>query len=196
MTGGDDTRARILRAALRVIGEAGVAGLTNRRVAKEAGLSLGSLTYHFASQTELLRDSLLLFVEEEAARITALADSLAGSVTDIAQAAAVVEQITSELAFGRAEIGAFEVYIQAGRDPELHDAARRCYDAYDHVAVTVLGMLGIAEPQRAARAVVALISGMQLRRLATGAPDTSGIADALLLVYAGAAATEPVAPGA
>ena len=125
MTGGDDTRSRILRAALRVIGEGGVAGLTNRRVAKEAGLSLGSLTYHFASQTELLRDSLLLFVEEEAARITALADSLAGSVTDIGQAAAVVERVTSELAFGRAEIGAFEVYIQAGRDPGLHDAARR-----------------------------------------------------------------------
>lgn len=186
-----DTRSRILRAALRVIGEGGVAGLTNRRVAKEAGLSLGSLTYHFASQTDLLRESLLLFVEEETSRITALADSLSGSVTDIADAAAVVERVTSELAFGREEIGSFEVYLQAGRDPELHEAAQRCYAAYDHVAATVLAMLGIAEPERAARAMVALISGTQLRRLATGATDTTGIADALLLVYAGAAATAP-----
>lgn len=41
-------RDAIRAAALRVIGEHGIAGLTNRRVAAAAGVSLGSLTYHLS----------------------------------------------------------------------------------------------------------------------------------------------------
>ena len=59
------TRERILHAVLRVIGTDGVAGVTNRRVAREAEVSLGSITYHFATQHELLREAMLLFVTAE-----------------------------------------------------------------------------------------------------------------------------------
>src|ERR1044072_3485734 len=60
-----DTRARILHATLRVIAAGGIGAVSNRRVATEAGVALGSLTYHFPSQTALLRDSLLLYADEE-----------------------------------------------------------------------------------------------------------------------------------
>lgn len=176
------TRTRILHATLRVIGAHGVAGLTNRRVAKEAGLSLGSLTYHFTSQTELLRESLLMFVAAEANRITAIADSLAGSVTSVEHAADAAERAITEMALGPEEIGVYELYLQSARDPELHDAVRSCFAAYDRVALTVLDTLGVPGAQSLAPHIVALVMGAQLRRLATDAPDVSGIADGLLRI--------------
>jgi len=182
-----DTRGRILHAALRVIGEHGIAGLTNRRVAAEAGFSLGSLTYHFASQTELLRESLLLFVTEETERITGIADALANSVTTVEQAALAAERAVTEMALGPEEIGVYELYLQSARDPGLHAAVRTCFAAYDRAAVTILELLGVADAPVLAPHVVALVVGTQLRRLATDAADAAGIADGLLRLAAGAA---------
>jgi DNA-binding transcriptional regulator YbjK len=180
------TREAILHAALRVIGEHGIAGLTNRLVAKEAGVSLGSLTYHFASQTDLLREALLSFVAGETERIEQLAESLVGSVHSTQDAAAHVQRALSEMALGREQIGVFEVYVQSARDPELHAATQRCFAAYDSVATTVLSLLGFPSPERAARHVVALIAGSQIRRLATGDADTEHIAAGLLMLLNGA----------
>jgi len=87
------TRERILHATLRVIAEGGVGAVTNRRVATEAGVALGSLTYHFPSQTELLRDSLLRYVEEEVARLGAIADALRAASPTPEQVAEAVEQL-------------------------------------------------------------------------------------------------------
>lgn len=178
-------RERIVHAALRVIGEHGIAGLTNRRVATEAGVSLGSLTYHFASRTELLRESVLLFVADETARIGQIADSLAGSVQSVQDAAVAAQQALSEMAVGREELGVLEVYLQAARDPELHEAVRGCFAAYDRVATAILRMLGVEQPEQAARHVVALIGGAQLRRLATGDEETSQVAAGLLMLLSG-----------
>lgn len=174
-------RERILRAVLRVIGASGVAGVTNRRVAAEAGVSLGSITYHFAAQTELLREALLLFVREETARLTAFARAQQAELT-VAQAAALVEQVVESTTFGREEIAPLELYIQAGRDPSLRDAAAECFAAYDALALSVLTAIGVPEPERVTGPVVALVAGLQLRRLATGAAGPTGVAEAVTLL--------------
>jgi len=177
------TRERILHAVLRVIGTDGVAGVTNRRVAREAEVSLGSITYHFASQHELLREAMLLFVTEETTRLAALAEQHPGA--SLESAAALVEQVALHTRFGHEEIAPLELYLQAGRDPALRDAATECFAAYDRIAVTVLTELGIGSPDRLAGPVVALLTGMQLRRLATGATGAAGsmgIAEAMTML--------------
>jgi DNA-binding transcriptional regulator YbjK len=177
-----NTRERILHAVLRVIGTDGVAGVTNRRVAREAEVSLGSITYHFASQHELVREAMLLFVAEETARLTAVAEQHLGTEVSLERAAALVEHVAVHTRFGLEEIAPLELYIQAGRDPGLRDVAAECFAAYDRVAVTVLTGLGVPEPQRLAGPVVALIAGMQLRRLATGTTGETSIADAVTML--------------
>jgi AcrR family transcriptional regulator len=181
-----DTREQILRAALRVIGEHGVSAVSNRRIAKEAGVALGSLTYHFPSQTELLRESLLLYASDEARRLSELAAALRASDVPIEVAAAEVERIATAMQFGTEQIAELELHLQAARDPELQEASRRCFDAYDGVATAALQMLGIPQPERHARTVVALISGMALRRLGTGEQDSRGLGDALVTLSRGA----------
>lgn len=180
-----DTRERILRAVLSVIGADGVAGVTNRRVAREAGVSLGSITYHFATQRDLQREALLLFVREETERLAAMAQAHGGEPGSIADAAALVEQVAESTTFGREELAPLELYLQAGRDPDLRDAAAECFAAYDRVAHTVLAGLGVADPERLAGPVIALLAGLQLRRLATGATGGTGIGDALTMLVRG-----------
>jgi DNA-binding transcriptional regulator YbjK len=173
-------RERILHAVLRVIGADGVAGVTNRRVAREAEVSLGSLTYHFESQRELLREAMLLFVAEETARLVALADTHPG--TSLESVAALVEQVAVDTRFGHEQIAPLELYVHAGRDPSLRDAAASCFEAYDRIATSVLTRLGVRAPDRLAGPVVALLTGLQLRRLATGEPGATSIADAVTML--------------
>ncbi len=58
-------RDRIIASTLHLIGTDGIAGITNRRIAAHANVSLGSITYHFPSQPDLLRSALTTFVAEE-----------------------------------------------------------------------------------------------------------------------------------
>jgi DNA-binding transcriptional regulator YbjK len=181
------TRERILHATLRVIAEGGIAAVSNRRVATEAGVALGSLTYHYPSQTELLRDSLLLFVEEEVARLDGLAASLRASRPTREQAAAAVERIVADGA-GRPEpLAELELHLHAARDPALYEASRRCFAAYEGFAAAALELLDVPEPTRHARAVVALMCGLAVRRAGTGDEHAAGTADALLTLLRGAA---------
>lgn len=52
-----DRRSEIALAALRVLGREGHAGLTARKVAAEAGLSLGHITYNFSGMDEVLAEA-------------------------------------------------------------------------------------------------------------------------------------------
>jgi DNA-binding transcriptional regulator YbjK len=191
--GSTDTRVRILHATLRVIAAGGIGAVSNRRVASEAGVALGSLTYHFPSQTDLLRDSLLLYATEEVARLEALAAELrtgtdAGDGPSAEQAAAVVEQVAARNTGRPEEIAELELHLHASRDPALHDASRRCFEAYERFATAALELLGVPEPERHARTVVALLCGLGVRRLGTGEHAAEGTADALLTVIRGATA--------
>jgi hypothetical protein len=100
-------------------------------------------------------------------------------------AAAMVERVAVDTRFGEEELAPLELYIQAGRDPGLRDAAAECFAAYDRIAVTVLGALGVPEPETLAGPVVALIAGLQLRRLATGSTGGTSIADAVTMLVRG-----------
>ncbi|MFD0165450.1 TetR/AcrR family transcriptional regulator [Streptomyces decoyicus] len=175
-------RARIIAATLRIIGDDGIAAVTNRRIAKEAGVSLGSVTYHFATQHDLLRESLRSFVDQETCRFTDLAARYcADRTTTPEQAAALIGEVAADTAFDSEHIAPFELYIQAGRDPQLRAAAAECFAAYDRLAASLLGAIGTPDAERLAGPTVALIIGLQLRRLATGT-STDDLVDALLLL--------------
>ncbi|MGW3628341.1 hypothetical protein [Streptomyces sp. NPDC000880] len=77
------------------------------------------------------------------------------------------------------------VYVQAGRDERLREAAAEAFAAYDRLAAQILTGLGVPDAERLAATTVALVMGLQLRRLATGGP-ADDLVDALLLLARGA----------
>ncbi|MCW7941296.1 TetR family transcriptional regulator [Streptomyces hygroscopicus] len=192
------TRQRIIAAVLQIIGEGGVAAVTNRGIAKKAGVSLGSVTYHFETQHDLLRESLLHFVREETRHFTELADQCRSQDIDMAAAASLAGQVACGTPFDSTHIAPFELYVQAGRDERLRAAASEAFEAYDRLAAQILTALGVPNAERLAATTVAVVMGLQLRRLATGSA-ADDLVDALLLLARGAAdesAQEPAGPPA
>jgi DNA-binding transcriptional regulator YbjK len=181
-----DTRERILRTTLDLIGREGIAAVTNRRVAEAAEVSLGSLTYHFDSQLDLLRESLMLMVGEEVVRLEGIAAELRQNRPSIEQVAVAVEQVVRETGRKIQELAEFELHLQAARDPELRDASQRCFVAYEDVAEAALEALQVPNAKAQARSIVALMYGLGLRRLGTGEEDPTGLAAALLTIVRGA----------
>jgi DNA-binding transcriptional regulator YbjK len=162
-------RDRIIAATLDIVGTDGVAAVSNRRIAADAGVALGSITYHFATQTDLLRAALLGFVDAETTRLVELAEQYRDADLDVERAASLTEQVAVDLSGTTHQLALFEMYIHAGRDPELRSAAAQCFAAYDRLAVTILEGLGATDPQQLAPTMVATVTGIQLRRVATGA---------------------------
>lgn len=179
-------RDRILHAALRLIGEQGIGAVTNRAVARAVSVSLGSLTYHFPSQSALLREALQNFVDAEIARVTAHVTELRSADLDPDRLADEVEKAIARFAHGPEQIANLELHLHAARDPEVRATSVQSVDAYDRLATAVLTALGIPDPETNAPAVVAMLYGLAVRRLATGDTSAAGTADAVRLLLRGA----------
>ncbi|WP_141577464.1 TetR/AcrR family transcriptional regulator [Actinomadura sp. WMMA1423] len=179
-------RDQILHATLRLIGEQGIGAVTNRAVARAAGVSLGSLTYHFPSQEDLLREALHTFVEQEIARITAYVQALAESGIAPVEAADEVEKAVIGVAHDPEQLANLELHLHAARNPALRETSTRSVEAYDRLAAAILTSLGIPDAERHAPATVAMLYGLAVRRLATGDTTATGTADAFRLLLLGA----------
>ncbi|MGI9210764.1 MAG: TetR/AcrR family transcriptional regulator [Rhodococcus sp. (in: high G+C Gram-positive bacteria)] len=180
VTESSSVRSRIIDATLHLVGTDGIAGVTNRRIASRAQVSLGSITYHFPTQEDLLRAALTHFAREETTRLREIADSYRGKEMSVQDAATLTEQVAESLAFSAERIAPFELYVQAGRDPNLRAAADECWRAYDALTFTILTELGIPRAETLTPTLVATIAGLQLRRLSTG--GGSDLAGAVLLL--------------
>ncbi|RAV16089.1 TetR/AcrR family transcriptional regulator [Paenibacillus contaminans] len=69
----DQRREQLAEAAWRIIRRDGLEGVSVRRVAEEAGMSLGSLRHYFVTQSELLAFSMRLVSERVTKRMKGMA---------------------------------------------------------------------------------------------------------------------------
>lgn len=116
------SRAAILAGAVTIVARDGVAALTHRSVAAEAGVSPALVTYHFSTVAQLLQSALtfaagrvgdalqaLLPPPEDAGEVPAMAAELAGLL---------VTDLRSET------LAVFGLMLAATREPDLRPALR------------------------------------------------------------------------
>jgi DNA-binding transcriptional regulator YbjK len=168
-------RQTIIDAATRVIAEAGLAGLTHRRVAEVADVPVGSTTYYFKDLDELREAAL---ADAAHASIAGL-DEWARALADGADPPATLAQLASEyLADSDRYRAVNELYAAASHRPELRPLARLWSD----------GVIAILEPhvgRAAAAAAVVFVDGALLHALITGEPlTTAALAEALAKLLA------------
>lgn len=109
-----DRRDRIVEACLEVIGEAGVAGTSTRRIAAAADVPLGSITYHFVDVDALLHEAFERFARRVSDRFET---AMAGAATVEEARDAVVRLIgTDVLTDPRELVLTHELYTLAARD--------------------------------------------------------------------------------
>ncbi|MFB7596991.1 TetR/AcrR family transcriptional regulator [Streptomyces sp. NPDC056160] len=152
-------RQRIIDAAIRVVGEKGIAGLSHRTVAAEADVPLGSTTYHFATLDDLLVAALRQ-ANEGFAEAVAAHGALAGPDPDLARelAAAMGEWLAGDRTGVELE---YELYLAALRRPALRPVAAEWADG-------LAALLARHTDPVTARALVALVDGICLQVLLTG----------------------------
>lgn len=153
---GQRRRAELVAAALRVLARDGVAGVSHRAVADEAGVAKSAVGYHF---TDL--DALLAAVLAHQARVVAAALPDVPAGADLAWLA---DLLCAELRADRDRVVAgYELSLQAARRPALRGAVELWIDALTAVA------RAHTDDEDRVRACVAVLDGWTVQVLATGA---------------------------
>jgi TetR/AcrR family transcriptional regulator, regulator of biofilm formation and stress response len=159
-------REQILKATLRVIGRSGRQAVTHRAVAEEAGVPLGSTTYYFDSRDDLLRQALEHVAASEVERYAELGVELRNVKSARELADRLIDELVSAAEDRVAYIAEYELWLEAGRRPELREAAQSWCDAEQRSVAGAMEALGSADPPTDASLVVAAIDGLGERVLA------------------------------
>jgi len=73
---GEDTRQRLIEAALKMFGEYGFEGTSTRTLAEAAGANLAAIPYHFGSKKGLYRAAAEFIVENTAGELSPVLDKI------------------------------------------------------------------------------------------------------------------------
>ncbi|WP_317492542.1 TetR family transcriptional regulator [Haloechinothrix sp. LS1_15] len=160
-------RDAVLKAAVEVVAEEGISGVTHRAVTQRAGVPLATVSYYFSSIDELISEALHEFVRERVAEMaTPLDRDSASTPAELGQWLVSLFRDSSR----QQRIAFFEILVNAQRFPELAETARHGLDAYQEGARSALQALGAPSASGDARAFVALCLGYGLLDIAD--PDT------------------------
>ncbi|MDD7965280.1 TetR/AcrR family transcriptional regulator [Actinomycetospora lemnae] len=174
---GEERRRLLREATMRVISRGGVAAVTQRAVAAEAGLAPSLVSYHFPTVDALLQ-----------ATLAAVNDEWVGALERCARQADPLPPLAALVAAGavgpEGSIDAeYELCLQAGRRPGLRDEWERWTRALDAALAPV-----VPDPRKRV-AVGAAVDGLFLRCWCDPAPWTAADVEAVLR------ALVPGAPG-
>lgn len=122
-------KTQLVDAAMRLISRSGVASVTQRAVAAEAGLPPSAVTYHFDSVDGLLIAALVSVNDRYVAALRSLPDD---PDTALKQLAEYISASTME--YREDVLAEYEVYLMAARRPDLRHELGRWINAIDEFA--------------------------------------------------------------
>jgi TetR/AcrR family transcriptional regulator, regulator of biofilm formation and stress response len=159
-------REQILEATLRVIGREGREAVTHRAVAEEAGVPLGSTTYYFDSRDDLLGQALEHVSALEVERYGRLGEDLRSVKSGRDLADRLISELVAAAEDRVAYIAEYELWLEAGRRPDLREAAQNWCNAEQGAVAVAMETLGSSDPRADASIVVAALDGLGERVLA------------------------------
>lgn len=180
---GLQTRTALLQAAVEVVAERGIAGVTHRAVTEKAGVPLTSASYYFSSIAELTEAAIADFAAQHVARVDAVTAALSASQLDIETMADAIVAIAAGHD-QRFLVAQYETYLHATRSPAVRTATAEAMAAFERMASAALRASGIAHPERYARWFTSIVDGYQLQSLARDEPfDAAGLRGALEALF-------------
>jgi len=136
-------REELIDACVRLIEAEGIAAVSLRRVAREAGVSPGAPYHHFPDRAALLSAiSARGFEMLTADLLGAIGTPGASGADDVARA------VAAYVAFARRRPGHFQIMFRPElSEPEKHPAVQEAGDAALQVLTDLVDRLGAADPQ-------------------------------------------------
>jgi DNA-binding transcriptional regulator YbjK len=171
----DQVRAAIVDATVRIVGRGGVAAVTHRAVAAEAGVSLSSTTYHFASKGDIVDEALRELARREIEQATQAARALEALGTvdlpDLVEAAVgfLRGQLEDEDARVAARAG-YHLQLEAAHRPALRGINDEWTAAAEALAAEVLRQAGSPEPETDAKLLAAALDALRKEEIISPRP--------------------------
>ncbi len=171
-TNAEGRRREILAAAVRVIAQGGADAVTHRRVAAEARVPLGSLTYYFESRVDLIREAFRFYIDEATAFLLEVEREIPPtSVTDLVDL--IVEIMRREFMQPELLRAEYEMILHASRDEQVSRAYAGWERELESRLAAPLEAIGAERPLAAARTILHLVRGYELEQLSHHAEDAS-----------------------
>jgi len=160
-------RRQLLQAVLRIIAREGVAAVTHRAVAGEAGTSLRSTTYYFRSKEDMIRQAFRFFASRSIERIEAMARDLSAEGTEPTSA---IELIIDQILKGSSDpdtssAAEFELVLAVAREPSFAPEYREFQVQLDRLVQKMMVQFQSNDPAADARIVLGFLRGFELKWL-------------------------------
>lgn len=139
------TREQIVDAVITVLSEAGIGGLTHRRVAEAAGVSLSATTYHYASKQTMLDDASNRLLASYLDALRAQAERFRSGGPRHTDLGAFITTYLAQAAgrHRRTSLAWCEIILDAARTPEGHALALRWFTQLAEVWSDLAGATGL-----------------------------------------------------
>jgi AcrR family transcriptional regulator len=180
---GEDRRAAIADAAIQLVATRGLRGLTHRAVDEEAGLPPGSTSYYLRTRGALLTACVNRMLERDLARNTQPHPAAGTPPSDTSEPAPANSRQASPWPVSSEEhlvamvlglirdrpldlVARYELSLEAGRQPELREAIVQGGRLLREGLADALAGLGVADAERIAWPVAAMMDGLLYDRVA------------------------------
>jgi len=175
------TRDAIVAATVRIVAREGVAAVTHRRVAAEAGVALSSTTWHFATKAEILEAALTWTAAREVEGIRAIADRLDGTDFDPSAWAYelgdwLIDQVTRDREIA---VALYRLQVELLGTPGAVEVHRDWGEGLRALGDRVLEHSSTATPELDIRLVVAALDGLRMGVISAGEQDVDWLRPAV-----------------
>ncbi|MGY4711028.1 TetR/AcrR family transcriptional regulator [Mycolicibacterium sp. CBM1] len=159
-------RTEIIDAAIEVMAQVGLAGLSMRLVAAQAQIPLGALSYYFGDKSDLIAQAFQQLSDREIERVVLTANLLEPSMTPEALADLMADMIIDGFSEpAGAIVTRYELVTEASRDERLRPMFEAWYTAMVPALSRLFRELGSRQPELDARTVMAVMAGLEIDNL-------------------------------
>jgi len=160
---GAQRRIEIIDAAIAVMAQVGLAGLSMRVVANQAQIPLGALSYYFDDKSDLVAQAFQQLSDREIERVVRTAGRLQPTMPAEQLADLVADMIIDGFTSPRgAIVTRYELVTEASRDERLRPMFEAWYAAMVPALSRLFRDLGSHQPELDSRTVMAVMAGLEI----------------------------------
>lgn len=170
-----DRREALLDAAITVVAEQGMRGLTHRAVETQAGLPHGSTTYYFGTRHDLVVALMQHMAETGRRAVEPIARQLTLAMADRSRefdVDAVADGLIAWIDVAASmELARYELQVTSARDPEMKQLMNDTCDIFRQLCEPVVIACGSKNPERDSTVMQAAVDGFLFKRVTIGMTD-------------------------
>src|SRR5689334_4109976 len=181
-----ERRTQILDAAIDILCDDGVGGLTHRQVDGRAGVPAGTTSNYFRTRQALLEATAARTVDLHWQRVEALQSGL-GPITPDALRALLIRLLEPDEQFRRWTLARFELFMESTRRDELKPLMKELQAAAVKSATLIIEAAGFTPAPEQMDELSRPLNGLVFSNLTlapeNGTQDAAGLVDRLLSAF-------------